>query len=194
MKIKVLLLCLLLPTFANSMETASRVLKPLGVLAASWLTVLIAHEAGHAVPGKIFFNEPINIHLASDPRFDTTDPALFNIGPFHVHGLPIFGAVPGLATPFPKSRREAIALKLKMLAINAGGPVMGSLAGIGLGYILNAAGVSTHIPLFISMLNMLNLIPLSTTGFASDGCYVWENIKDLIYLVQARKTIYDIKS
>ncbi|BDC35281.1 hypothetical protein Noda2021_12390 [Candidatus Dependentiae bacterium Noda2021] len=175
------------------MDNASGALKSLGVLAASWLTVLASHEAGHALAGKLFYNNPINIHLAPNPNFNVTDPVLYKIGPFSFHGIPLFGAIPGVSITGPATKKQAIIDSLKMIAIDSAGPLLGAVAGLLFNTSLNTLGIATQIPLCVSMLNLANLIPINTEGFISDGYSILQNIKHIKYLLTAHKTVYDIK-
>lgn len=191
MKFKAILLCLLFPLYANSMDTFGHALQPLGTLVASWLTVLVSHEAGHAVVGKLLFNNPINIHLAPDPTFSTKDKIVASLGPFHFHGLPFFGAV-SVPILSAKTRRQDIINQLKMSAFDAAGPIAGTIGGLILGRLMTLGGISSRIPFAISLLNLLNLVPVAIKGFASDGYSIWQNIKHIKYLLTAHKTIYDV--
>lgn len=221
MKFKAFLLLLAIPTISNSMDKFTLIgagtelnlktlagsliswvltvtghefghaLQPLGTLVASWLTVLVSHEAGHAVAGKLLFNNSINIHLGPDPTFSTTDKIVASLGPIHFHGLPFFGAV-SVPILSAKSRRQAIINELKMSAFDAAGPIAGTIGGLFLDRLMAIGGMPNRIPNIISLLNLLNLLPVAYKGFASDGYGIWQSIKHIKYLLTARKTIYDI--
>lgn len=191
MKFKALLVCMLLPVSTYSMDVAKSFVKPLSTFIASWLTVLLTHEAGHAVAGKLLFNHPINIHLAPNPSFSTKDEILTSVGPLHIHGIPLFGAV-SVPTLKAKTRQQAIINQLKMIAFGAAGPLAGTLGGLAVGKVLELMGLVSRIPFLISMLNLLNLVPISFDNFVSDGLGIWQDIKHIKYLLTARKTIYDV--
>lgn len=196
MKLKALFLLLALPSFAHPMDSTLKWSKSFGVFATSWLTVLVTHEMGHAIAGKLFFNEPINIHFDHVPNVSVNEnEALLNVGPFHFHGLPIFAAVPGIAQKPSATKKEEIIKTTKNMALAALGPLSGTICGLLLNKIINGSiSNATSGSFIISMLNLLNLIPMATeAGLKSDGYFVWQGLKYIKYLLQARKTIFDVK-
>lgn len=61
-------------------EISSKTLIIPGLLFASRLSSIIAHELGHALPAKLFKNRPIDIHIGADQRTRDMNEKIFSIG------------------------------------------------------------------------------------------------------------------